>query len=271
MFGLLTGIRTSLFHICPRRPLSKNMSCCPEGSWGALIETAPDAYVAKGRVERRGDIDLYVVGAADGGKCVIWNYDIFGFNGGRTKLLCDIIAQNGFLVVMPDYYRAGRFQDPTQPGTVEFLKEHTQWSKLRKDVDDVVLPFAKELGATSFGAIGTCWGSYMVVRQGAHPDFNAGVSMHPSHSPISGLIGEEEKNLLTTIRCNQLFMPAGNDHPNAKPSGLAAEVLGDKLEIMEFPDMVHGWTTRGDVSDDKIKRDVKKAINEAIIFFQKHV
>ena len=95
MFGLLTGIRTSLFHICPRRPLSKNMSCCPEGSWGALIETAPDAYVAKGRVERRGDIDLYVVGAADGGKCVIWNYDIFGFNGGRTKLLCDIIAQNG--------------------------------------------------------------------------------------------------------------------------------------------------------------------------------
>jgi len=247
------------------------MSCCPAGSWGALIETAPDAYVAKGKVERKGDMDLYVVGAADAGKCIIWNYDIFGFNGGRTKMLCDIIAQNGFLVVMPDYYRDGRFQDPTQPGTVKFLKEHTQWSKLQKDVDNVVLPFAKEFGATSFGAIGTCWGSYMVVRQGALSDFKAGVSMHPSHSPISGLLGEKERDLLSPIRCHQLFMPAGNDHPNVKPKGLGSKILGDKLVIMEFPEMVHGWTTKGDVSDEKVKRDVKKAIDEAITFFKKHV
>ena len=75
----------------------------------------------------------------------------------------------------------------------------------------MVLPFAKELGATSFGAIGTCWGSYMVVRQGAYPEFKAGVSMHPSHSPISGLIGEEEKDLLVPIQCHQLFMPAGEN------------------------------------------------------------
>lgn len=73
------------------------MSCCPSGSWGALIETAPEAYSAAGKVERRGDLDLYVVGSAEGGKCVIWNYDIFGFNGGRSKMLCEIIAQNGFL------------------------------------------------------------------------------------------------------------------------------------------------------------------------------
>jgi len=247
------------------------MSCCPEGSWGALIETAPDAYVAKGKVERRGDIDLYVVGTAEGGKCIIWNYDIFGFNGGRTKMLCDIIAQNGFLVVMPDYYRDGRFQDPTKPGTMEFLKEHTQWSKLKKDVDDVVLPFAEGLGAKSFGAIGTCWGSYMVVRLGAYPDFKAGVSMHPSHSPISGLVGEEEKDLLDPIRCHQLFMPAGQDHANVKPGGLGAKILGNKLEIVEYPEMAHGWTTRGDVAIANVKRDVKKAINEAIAFFKKHV
>lgn len=271
MLKLINNFRTIRFFTCPGRIFCRNMACCPEGSWGALIETAPDAYVPKGKVERRSDIDLYVVGTAEGGKCVIWNYDIFGFNGGRTKMLCDIIAQNGFLVVMPDFYRDGKFQVPGEPGTVEFLKEHTQWSKLQKDVDDVVLPFAKELGATSFGAIGTCWGSYMVVRQGSYSEFKAGVSMHPSHSPISGLLGEEEKDLLTPIKCHQLFMPAGNDHANVKPGGLGAEVLGDKLEILEFPDMAHGWTTRGDVSDDKIRRDVKLAIDEALKFFKKHV
>ena len=95
MLKLINNFRTIRFFTCPRRPFSGNMACCPEGSWGALIETAPDAYVPKGTVERRSDIDLYVVGTAEGGKCVIWNYDIFGFNGGRTKMLCDIIAQNG--------------------------------------------------------------------------------------------------------------------------------------------------------------------------------
>jgi len=250
---------------------TSRMSCCPSGSWGALIETAPEAYVAKGKVERRGDIDLYVSGVAEGGKCVIWNYDIFGFNGGRTKMLCDIIAENGFLVVMPDFYRDGRFHDPKNPGTPEFLKEHTQWSKLKGDVEDVVLPFAKEKGATSFGAIGTCWGSYMVVRQGAYPEFKAGVSMHPSHSPIAGMIGEAEADLLAAVKCHQLFMPAGNDHANVKPGGLGAQILGGKLEIVEFPDMTHGWTTRGDVAVANVNRDVKKATAEAINFFKKHV
>lgn len=58
------------------------MSCCPAGSWGEL---QPDAsYSPVGVVDRvGGDLDVYRVG--EGPKCVIWNYDIFGFNSGRTK------------------------------------------------------------------------------------------------------------------------------------------------------------------------------------------
>ena len=50
----------------------------------------------------------------------------------------------------------------------------------------------------------------MVVRQGAYPEFKAGVSMHPSHSPIAGMIGEAEADLLAAVKCHQLFMPAGD-------------------------------------------------------------
>ena len=28
-----------------------------------------------------------------GEKCVIWNYDVFGFEGGRTRQLCDTLAE----------------------------------------------------------------------------------------------------------------------------------------------------------------------------------
>jgi hypothetical protein len=35
--------------------------------------------------------DFVVVGT--GRRCVIWNYDIFGLNGGRTKEISDLIAE----------------------------------------------------------------------------------------------------------------------------------------------------------------------------------
>ena len=54
------------------------MACCPEGALGQL---GTEGYVCKGKVEKVDDLDLYVVGS--GNKCIIWNYDIFGFDSGR--------------------------------------------------------------------------------------------------------------------------------------------------------------------------------------------
>ena len=38
-------------------------------------------------------LNIYRVG--NGSRCVIWNYDIFGFNGGRTRQLCDVLGEQG--------------------------------------------------------------------------------------------------------------------------------------------------------------------------------
>ena len=81
------------------------MSCCPPNSWPEL---ATD-YKSVGNVTKIGDLDIYYVG--QGPKCIIWNYDIFGFDSGRTRQLCDLFAKEGFLVVMPDFYR-GVMCDP---------------------------------------------------------------------------------------------------------------------------------------------------------------
>ncbi len=70
------------------------MSCCPSGSWGHL---APDAeYKEKGVVETlERNLPVYRVGVAKSGRCIVWNYDIHGFHGGRTRQLCDWIAEKG--------------------------------------------------------------------------------------------------------------------------------------------------------------------------------
>ena len=61
---------------------------------------------------------------------------------------------------MPDFYRGAHCNPFTaeQSALVDFLKSYTNLEKVDADLDKAV-KFAKENGATSFGAIGTCWGS----------------------------------------------------------------------------------------------------------------
>ena len=85
------------------------------------------------------------------------------------------------------------------PSTFVALQSMPQTLLQEKDWD-AVLPYAEEHGCKTFGAIGTCWGSYMVVRMAAHPKMLAGVSMHPSHSPIMEQLGESEDDILGEIQ-----------------------------------------------------------------------
>ena len=45
------------------------------------------------------------------------------------------------------------------------------------------------------------------------------------------------------------------------------QVLGDKLQIEVFPEMIHGWVSRGDMSSPAVERDVNKAITMMLEFF----
>ena len=48
-------------------------------------------------------------------------------------------------------------------------------------------------------------------------------------------------------------------------------VLGSRLTIVELSDMKHGWTTRGDISEEKVKMDVGKAIKRTVEHFEKYL
>merc|ERR1712228_497675 len=117
---------------------------------------------------------------------------------------------------------------------VAFVHKTTTWSGLENDLKTKVLPFAKQNGAEVFGAVGTCWGSCPTVKMCAWDEFKAGVSMHPSHTPLFQMLGEDEKAALEAIKCPQYFMPAGNDGPECKPGGIAEQILKDQLTNCEF-------------------------------------
>ena len=95
--------------------------------------------------------------------------------------------------------------------------------------------------------------------------------MHPSHPLVIEKLEENEEAILKEIKCPQLFLPANQDSPTTKLGGLGKQVLGDSLEVVEFPDMEHGWSIRGDLSQSNVERDVKKAFNLTLEFFQKYL
>ena len=67
-----------------------------------------------------------------------------------------------------------------------------------------------------FDFIGTCWGTYLVVKLSSYVDLKAGISMHPSHTAICAMLGVDEEKILKEVKCPQMFMPAGDDNENVK-------------------------------------------------------
>jgi len=192
--------------------MSFSVGCCPPSAWGELKPN--EEYAPKGVVEEVDGVNVYRVGA--GGRCVVWNYHIFGFDGGRVKQLCDQLAGkgekeklptsqtrtsqgklSGFMVILPDWFR-GKMQDPAEgrEKTVAFIREQTQWDSLRRTWQEKIKPYADSHGAKTYGAIGdlmprmyftefnclsigTCWGTYLSVRLGSMDEFKTGVHLHP--------------------------------------------------------------------------------------------
>ena len=57
----------------------------------------------------------------------------------------DLFAEAGYLVVIPDFFR-GTWRSPTAPDVASWAKEQTEWAKLKLDLENIVLPFAKSKG-----------------------------------------------------------------------------------------------------------------------------
>ena len=111
----------------------------------------------------------------------------------------------------------------------------------------------------------------MTIRLSSDTRIKAGVSLHPSHDKMCMMMNENEEDLLKEIKCPQAFFPASQDGPSTKVGGLGKTVLGDFLDIVEFPDMNHGWSVQGDLSNPSVERDVIKAFNLTLSFFKKYL
>mmetsp|Transcript_46181 Transcript_46181/g.76951 ORF Transcript_46181/g.76951 Transcript_46181/m.76951 type:complete len:261 (-) Transcript_46181:112-894(-) len=259
------------------------MSCCPPDSLPGLI--APEDYTPKGTVCTLpgSDLSCYEVGSGD--KAVIVCYDIFGFDGGRTKGICDQIANAGFVVLLPDFYRgdncAKSGANPYTDGDkfMAWFAKVGSSKAVKDDVDNTIAPYIKSKGVTKIATVGFCSGAFWSLAlccpaPNAPPSpFACGVLAHPSLG-LSKAVGEgAAEEWADRCTCPILFMPAGNDPDTLLPGGSvvkAVEASGQEVRSVHFADMQHGWIPRGDLSKENVARDVTAGMELIIEFLKKH-
>ena len=170
----------------------------------AMGNTIPPGPKGRGTVETVGDMDMYVVGK--GPRAIVLVYDIMGFAPANTQHNCDVLAQAGFLVVMPDFFRgSGRGQEGF---------ERPDSDVVDAELANVVLPFVKEKGGETIGLVGFCFGGGVAARAASTGLLACVGGIH-----ASGLTPE----LAAETKVPMMMLQAGND-PDLAP---VVEVLKD--------------------------------------------
>jgi len=92
---------------------------------------------------------------------VVVAYDIYGFDAGRSKLVCDVLAAAGHVAVLPDFFSGDSCEGEAcaEMGKVPWITKQADWGKVGAQLREEVLPFLQERGATKVGILGICWGS----------------------------------------------------------------------------------------------------------------
>ncbi|XP_075260642.1 putative carboxymethylenebutenolidase isoform X2 [Convolutriloba macropyga] len=246
------------------------MSCCPPGSLPKLVAT----HKAKGDESTLPGTDLPVYVVGSGEKVVIHYYDIWGWNGGRTRFLCDTLADQGYKVVIPDFYRGQAWDDsPIEPGPVGKFVSQFPPDSIVKDTQAVIDHF-KSGGAKTFGATGCCWGAWAIFACCASKlPISAAVSYHPALG-LAAVFGSSPVELTSKVTTPQCLLPAGNDPADVKPGGEVVKTLEDNkvpVESKDYPDVQHGYMPRGDLSDPKVVEACEDAEKRTYSFFEKYL
>ncbi|CAK5223356.1 unnamed protein product [Aphanomyces euteiches] len=231
------------------------MSCCPPNS------LPPNPTKSDHTPTRVGSTDIFFYDNPSSDRLVLVFTDIYGPDSGRTKDNCVKLSKLykvALLDLAVDYPHA-----PVAIGAMDSKQ-------------DVVAYFKSEHGVTKFGAMGYCMGAWIVAKYSATRGnvLSAGISFHPSwvfehlfHGEGSGVKIAEQ------ITVPQLILTAGNDVEWIKPGGDVDKILASRgvpSVLREFPDVLHGWVIRGDLSDPVIAEAYRAAWDdEALPFLKK--
>ena len=279
--------------------------CCPRNSWPAGNNSSGTKSldgVSGELLTLDNDLEIYHYSprSPHPKRAIMVFTDVYGLQN-RLFAICDVFSREiNVPIVALDTFR-GETKDGHLDDFIAWTSRHpyevtsshnsdettTDGDKtnniypVSKDIDTALdfLVQKHNIDPSMASAIGFCWGVWAVTKACAMGKFKCGVGFHPTLK-FEDIHGGDQITMTKTAseKSPLLFCVAGNDMDNLKPpNGEVYQIISssnhestrnndDKPRCVEFPDMVHGWVSRGDTSIDRVKEDAEAALNMACVF-----
>lgn len=208
--------------------------------------------------------------------------DVWGWNSGRIRAIADYLGELGYLALV------GKFLTPTLNGgtdgdamspddtfNLDWIKQFP-WDTQKPKVDSII-SYAKQSGASRIGVFGFCYGGHLACWSSReNSEIACGVVFHPSMQLEGFAFGGDNLELLKEVQAPFMLCPAGGDLPLWSEDGELGSALksskrGSECVWSIYPEMSHGWSIRGDVSDPLVARDVDLVLKDATQYFSKYL
>jgi len=282
--------------------MTEVQSCCPSVSWGSPFDvphrtkSVDNANDGKSiMIGPNKDLEVYITKPMDTNtvvekKAIMVFTDVYGLQN-RLFAICDTLASDlNLYVVAIDCFR-GETKDNHENDFLDWIKKHpydvvqTSNDGVHSVNNDIEWCFEFlsdqfDIDPANVGAIGFCWGVWAMTKAiSSGIPFKCGLGFHPSIK-LEDIHGGDQVSMarIASKKAPLFYCVSGNDPDNIKPGGEVAQIISssrhnvdDKLKrqqpkCIEFPDMIHGWVSRGDTSKENVKRDAEKALQLGTLF-----
>lgn len=218
------------------------------------------------------DVDCYVVGSKLSKKAIMLIYDIFGFHP-STKLGADILADAGFLIIMPDFFRGKPLPQSLYPPTSaeagktlsEFFSTQAIPTPHANLLSSLQSEVSKLYSIETWGYLGLCWGFKVAILAASQNPCSALASAHPS------MIDPTEVPGVTV----PVLLIASKEEPVELLTQFEANLKPDVKKQSRFEtygSMHHGFAaSRARFDDEDNREKFTLAYQEFAKFFNLHV
>ena len=227
--------------------------------------------------------------------------DVFGINSGRHLAIFDQLADElpGALVLMPDSLEGEPIMN-VPDGLCNGIGVSTichamcralccppcgccrnywhfmrlTWEETLHEVYmEVSVPYLKQHGAQNIASLGFCLGTYGSIHAGCSGDFSCGVNFHPAVDQICSKYGEDDIELVGSIKCPQMVLHTVGDGESWLPGSSAHNIADGAVQgnVWLRTDQPHGFMTRGDTSNADTAKAVQAHFSKMKTFLQEHL